>query len=140
MTNSTVQYNTKQTTNEKHRIEKTNQLKESMQNENCYLLSNYVNCKSPVYYLFDGYEYKTTPEKWHRGHRAHNVKCIRYTQNHIAKIFADEGCELLSQYKNQKTKLKYRFHDREYEITFNEWRYFFKRPHERIVNINSTTE
>lgn len=137
---STVYSDTKQTAKEKQLIEKNNKLKESMQNENCVLLSSYSKCNQPVFYLFDGYEYKTTPEKWYRGHRAHKVKCIRYTQNHIAKIFANEGCELLSQYKNQKTKLKYRFHDKEYEITFNEWQYFFKRPHEGHVYINSTTE
>ena len=85
------------------------ELRESMKNEGCELISEYNGSNVPVYYLYNSLEYKVIPWKWKRGHRAHNVRCIRYTNNHIKKLFEDEGCELISEYKNQKSKLKYIF-------------------------------
>ena len=51
------------------------------------------------------------PTRWNSGIRPHNVECIRYTQEHIAQLFAKEGCQLISQYKNQKSLLKYKYKD-----------------------------
>ena len=114
---------------EKQRQNKEEELRQSMKNEDCELISKYTNYKTPVYYLFEGMEYKTTPNKWHSGHRAHKCKCIRYTQNYIKQLFENEGCELISEYQNQKSKLKYLYKDKEYEVVFNDWKYFNKRPH-----------
>lgn len=114
---------------ENQRQNKEDQLRQSMKNENCELISKYENYKTPVYYLFEGMEYKITPSKWNSGHRAHKCKCIRYTQNYIKQLFENEGCTLLSEYKNQKSKLKYLYNNKEYEVIFNDWKYFNKRPH-----------
>lgn len=117
----------------KSTIDKENVLRESMKAEGCELISSYTNYKTPVYYLFEGMEYKTTPGRWNSGHRAHKCKCIRYTQNYIKQLFANEECELISEYKNQKSKLKYKFNDQIYEVIFNEWKFFNKRPHLRKI-------
>ena len=120
---------TKEERLDKQRQNKEEELRQSMKNEDCELISKYTNYKTPVYYLFEGMEYKTTPNKWHSGHRAHKCKCIRYTQNYIKQLFENEGCELISEYQNQKSKLKYLYKDKEYEVVFNDWKYFNKRPH-----------
>lgn len=109
--------------------DKENALRESMKAEGCELISPYTDYKTPVYYIFEGMEYKTTPYRWNSGHRAHKCKCIRYTHNYIKQLFANEGCELISEYQNQKSKLKYLYHEKEYEVTFNDWKFFNKRPH-----------
>ena len=44
-------------------------------------------------------------------------------------MFEDEGCELISEYKNQKSKLKYRYQGVVYEVVFNDWKFFNSRPH-----------
>lgn len=43
---------------------------------------------------------------WNQGIRQHLTKRIHYTQNHIEQLFADEECELLSEYQNQKSWLE----------------------------------
>ena len=114
---------------EHQRLDKEEALRESMKAEECELISEYIKGDKPVYYLFNGLEYKTTPTKWNTGHRAHKCKCIRYTQNYIKQLFEKEGCTLMSEYKNQKSLLKYMYNDKEYEVIFNNWLYFNKRPH-----------
>lgn len=109
--------------------EKENDLRESMKAEQCELISEYIKGDKPVYYLFEGFEYKTTPTRWKSGHRAHKCKCIRYTQNYIKQLFANEGCELISEYKNQKSRLKYKYNDQIYEVIFNDWKFYNSRPH-----------
>ena len=114
---------------DKQRQSKEEELRQSMKAEGCELISPYTDYKTPVYYIFEGMEYKTTPYRWNSGHRAHKCKCIRYTHNYIKQLFANEGCELISEYQNQKSKLKYLYHEKEYEVTFNDWKFFNKRPH-----------
>lgn len=105
------------------------QLRESMLAEQCELISKYESTDKPVYYLFDGMEYQTTPHHWNAGKRAHKQKCVRYTHNHIKELFAKEGCELLTQYKNQKTILTYRYEGQEFQVNFTNWKYHKLRPH-----------
>ncbi|KAK8876423.1 hypothetical protein M9Y10_006630 [Tritrichomonas musculus] len=114
---------------EQQRLEKEVKLRESMKSEDCEIISKYVNCDTKVFYIHDGNEYQTTPYRWNSGYRAHQSKCPRYTQNHIKKMFEDEGCELISEYKNQKSKLKYRYQGVVYEVVFNDWKFFNSRPH-----------
>ena len=106
---------------ESQRIEKEKKLRESMKAEDCELVSKYVKGDAKVFYLFNGFEYQTTPTKWNKGYRAHKSKSPHYTQNYIKKVFADEDCELLSEYKNMKTVLKYKYQGKIYEVTFEKW-------------------
>ena len=80
-------------------------------------------------FLFENLEYKTTPSKWNKGKRAHTQKCIQYTQNHVAELFARENCILLSPYKNIKSILTYKFNDSTYSVRFDNWLYLNSRPH-----------
>ena len=114
---------------DKQRQNKEEELRESMKKEECELITKYTTAKTPVYYIYEGMEYKITPYRWHSGHRAHKCKCIRYTHNYIKQLFANEDCELISEYQNQQSKLKYLYNEKEYEVTFNDWKYFNKRPH-----------
>ena len=114
---------------ESQRIEKENKLRESMKAEGCELVSKYVKANVKVFYLFNGFEYQTTPTKWNSGYRAHKSKCSHYTQNYIKKAFADEGCELISEFKNVKTLLRYRYQGKIYEVTFDNWKNYGRRPH-----------
>ncbi|KAK8857644.1 hypothetical protein M9Y10_016050 [Tritrichomonas musculus] len=114
---------------EQQRLDYEQKLRESMKAEDCELISKYVNSKKTVLYIYDGFEYQTTPARWNGGYRSHKSKCPRYTQNYIKKMFEDEGCELISEYKNQKSKLKYRYDGVVYEVVFNDWKFFNSRPH-----------
>lgn len=114
---------------EEERQKKEDALRESMKAEGCELISKYTNANADVFYLFEGFEYKTRPTKWNAGHRPHKAKCIRYTPNYVRKVFKDAGCILLTEYKNQKTKLRYLYEGKEYEVYFNDWLYYGSRPH-----------
>lgn len=121
---------------ESQRIEKEKKLRESMKAEDCELVSKYVKGDAKVFYLFNGFEYQTTPTKWNSGYRAHKSKCSHYTQNYIKKAFADEGCELISENKNVKTLLRYRYQGKIYEVTFDNWKNYGKRPHKYCAPVS----
>lgn len=108
---------------------KTQKLKESMNNENCELISEYEKYDKPVYYLYEGLEYKTTPNTWYKGVRAHKMKCIRYTTNYVKEMLKREGCELIGEYVNTKTPIKYTYNGKEYSIRFDKWKYNNRRNH-----------
>ena len=38
-------------------------LRESMKAENCELISEYINCEKPVFYIYEGFEYKINPSE-----------------------------------------------------------------------------
>ena len=114
---------------EEERQKKEDALRESMKAEGCELISKYTTANADVFYLFEGFEYKTRPTKWNAGHRPHKAKCIRYTPNYVRKVFKDAGCILLTEYKNQKTKLRYLYEGKEYDVYFNDWLYYGSRPH-----------
>lgn len=120
---------------EKQRQEKEDNLKESMKNEDCELTSKFIKSDKPVYYLYNGLQYKTTPTKWNKGYRAHQSKCPRYTHEHIAQLFKNEGCELLSHYENQKSKLTYQYEGKIYNVIWNDWKFYNSRPH---LGLNKT--
>ena len=113
----------------KQQLDYEEKLRESMSAEGCELISKYVNSKTKVLYIHDGFEYQTTPSRWNSGYRSHKGKCPRYTQNYIKKLFENEGCELISEYKNQKSLLKYRYQGVTYEVVFNDWKFWHRRPH-----------
>ena len=58
------------------------ELLESMKSEGYELITEYNGSSFPIYYLYSSLEYKVIPWKWKIGHRVHNVKCIRYTNDH----------------------------------------------------------
>ena len=62
---------------EMNRLNRENKLRESMKTEGCELLTVYVDVRTPIRYLFDGMEYKTTPTRWNSGYRSHKSRCIR---------------------------------------------------------------
>ena len=104
-------------------------LRESMEKEGCTLTSKYESYKKPVHYTFEGMDYSVQPTRWNMGVRPHKAKCIRYTHEHIAQLFEKEGCKLISPYKNQMSKLKYLYNDKEYEVIWNDWKFYNCRPH-----------
>ena len=114
---------------EEERQKKEDELRESMMKEGCELVSKYTKASEPIYYMFEGREYKTTPSKWKAGHRAHQMKFSKYTPNYVKKCFADEGCELLTEYKNSKQVLFYKYENARYSTTFNDWIWYHNRPH-----------
>ena len=59
------------------------ELRESMKNEGCELISEYNGSNVPVYYLYNSLEYKVIPWKWKRGHRAH----LGITKTYHTEIF-----------------------------------------------------
>lgn len=93
------------------------EVREYFNNQDCVLLSSeYVRSKEPLTYICSCGEYGMTSfDKFKQGHRCrvcapqrtasklrHSIECVR-------KVFADNGCELLSdEYINGKSKLKYR--------------------------------
>ncbi|KAK8840749.1 hypothetical protein M9Y10_030526 [Tritrichomonas musculus] len=125
---------------EKHRKTCEDKLRESMKNENCILQSKYVNGKTKVTYLYNNMQYQTTPTKWNTGYRAHKAKCPRYTHEHIAQLFAQEGCKLISQYQNQKSKLTYEYKGRTFQVVYNDWKFYHSRPHLGQVHTYFTEE
>ncbi|KAK8839242.1 hypothetical protein M9Y10_032171 [Tritrichomonas musculus] len=108
---------------------KEDELRESMKAEGCELISAYTIATADIYYTYEGREYKTKPTKWNSGHRAHKMQCIRYTPNYVKKVFADAGCELVTEYKNSKQKLNYKYNGNTFTTTFNDWIWYENRPH-----------
>lgn len=58
------------------------EIRESLKSEGYKLITEYNVSSFPIYYINSSLEYKVIPWKWKIGHRAHNVKCIRYTNDH----------------------------------------------------------
>lgn len=119
----------KQKKAEEERQRKEDELRELMKKDGCGLISKYTKASEPVYYMFEEREYKTTPTKWKAGHRAHQMQYSPFTHNYVKKCFADEGCELLTQYKNSKQILFYKFGDSIYSTTFSDWKWYNNRHH-----------
>ena len=125
----TKQEESKNDISEEKRLVKENNLRDSMKLEGCELLDKYVSGRTKIRYLFEGMEYQTTPTKWNTGYRAHKSKCPRYTHEHIAQLFAKEGCELISQYVNQKSRLEYKYKGKTFHVVWNDWKCYNSRPH-----------
>ncbi|KAK8860463.1 hypothetical protein M9Y10_012128 [Tritrichomonas musculus] len=125
---------------EKHRKDCEDKLRESMKNENCILQSKYVSARIPITYLYNNMQYQTTYTKWNNGYRAHQSKCPRYTHEHIAQLFEKEGCKLLSQYKNQKSRLTYEYNGKIYQVIYNDWKFYSSRPHLNQIHTYFTEE
>ncbi|KAK8877920.1 hypothetical protein M9Y10_004683 [Tritrichomonas musculus] len=116
-------------TAEQLRKRKEDKLRESMLKENCILTSPYELSDKLVHYTFEGLDYAITPTKWNKGIRSHKMKFIRYTQEHIAQLFAKEGCELISKYVNQKSRLEYKYQGKTFHVVWNDWKFYNSRPH-----------
>lgn len=115
---------------ELNKTQKYNMIKESMESEECELLATENSfISSSIYYLFDGLEYKTTAKQWNNGIRAHKLKCIHYTNNHIKELFRRENCKLISEYHNIKTLLVYEYNEKTYTVRFDKWKYNHQRAH-----------
>ena len=125
---------------EQQRQERENKLRESMMKENCILTSKYDKADKHVHYTYENMDYRVTPQRWYAGVRSHKDKCIRYTHEHIAQLFEQEGCKLLSQYKNQKSKLTYEYQGRTYQVIWNDWKFYNSRPHLGQVHTYFTEE
>ena len=119
--------------NEQHRLQSEEKLRQSMLNEQCILTSPYNTHNTLVHYTYNNKDYAVVPGRWNAGARPHLAKCVRYTNEHIRQLFADEDCELLTTYHHQKQPLQYRYKDKIYTICFNDWKHFNIRPH-----LNST--
>lgn len=119
----------RQESNERKRQHSEDKLRQSMLAEDCILTSRYETSTSSVHYTFNGYDYSVTPSRWNAGARPHQAKCVRYTHEHIKKLFADEDCELITEYKNQKQILTYKYNDKEYQVCFNDWLHNRIRKH-----------
>ena len=115
--------------NEQIRKEKENKLREAMLKENCILTSPYIKSNKRVHYTFEGMDYALSPANWYKGIRAHKMKCIRYTHEHIKQLFAKEGCELISKYVNQKSRLAYKYKGKTFHVVWNDWNCYNSRPH-----------
>lgn len=61
----------------------------------------------------------------------HQTQFIWYTHNYLKKWFSNEEYELITNYKNWKQKLTYKYHGRLYKATFNEWLWHYNPPHLR---------
>ena len=115
--------------NDESRQHKENKLREAMLKENCILTSPYIKSNKRVHYTFEGMDYALSPANWYKGIRAHKMKCIRYTHEHIKQLFAKEGCELISKYVNQKSRLAYKYKGKTFHVVWNDWNYYNSRPH-----------
>ena len=120
---------TKEELLEEQRMKYEDELRESMAKEGCTLTSKYTGAKKSVHYTFKEMDYSVIPARWKAGIRPHTVKCIRYTHEHIAQLFAKEDCQLISQYKNQKSKLTYLYKGKQFEVIWNDWKFYNSRPH-----------
>ncbi|KAK8897771.1 hypothetical protein M9Y10_015738 [Tritrichomonas musculus] len=125
---------------EKQKQEYENKLRESMLKEDCILTSKYEGYNKHVHYTYKNLDYRVTPTLWNSGVRPHFAKCIRYTHEHIAQLFEKEGCKLLTQYKNQKSKLTYEYNGKTYKVIYNDWKFYNCRPHLGQIHTYFTEE
>ena len=138
--NNIILTETKEQRLEKQRQDYENKLRESMKQEDCILTSKYEGSLKHVHYTYNNFDYRVTPANWNAGARPHQAKCIRYTHEHIAQLFAQEGCKLISQYQNQKSKLTYEYKGRTFQVVYNDWKFYHSRPHLGQVHTYFTEE
>ncbi|OHT15049.1 hypothetical protein TRFO_42747 [Tritrichomonas foetus] len=105
------------------------QLKDSMKTENCELISEYIDYKTPVFYIFDGLEYKVAPYRWKNGNRPHKNKRTFHTPNHMKELIKREDCELITEYKTSKQFLTYKYKGVVNTVKGDHWLYLNERPH-----------
>lgn len=105
------------------------QLRESMKNEDCELISKYIDYKTPVFYIYEGLEYKVSPNRWKNGNRPHKNKRTYHTPNHMKELFKREDCELITEYKTSKQFLTYKYKGVIYTVKGDHWLYLNERPH-----------
>lgn len=88
-------------------------VRDALEAEDCDLLDEEIlGWTKPFHYVARcGHENKTTFSHWTEGGGRVCAKCsksIRYTKEYVASVFAALGCELLSEYTNCKTPVRYR--------------------------------
>ena len=105
---------------------------ESMKNKKCELVSEYVNSRTPVIYMYDNLEYRVKPILWNKGFFPHERKRLgRYDSKYVKGILEKEGCELVGEYVNSNKPIKYLFDSKEYTVYFKDWLHIHARPHLR---------
>ena len=108
-----------------------------MLKENCILISEYKNADTPIEYEFEGKRYSVLWQHWLRKIRPVRVHLpskprkqqTKWNNKLVKELLAKENCELISEYKNMKKRLKYRFNNLIYSTTLHEWIYYNSRPH-----------
>ena len=104
-------------------------LKESMENEGCILMTPYTLSDSYVKYMFNDKVYKVFPYKWFQGYRPHLTGKTSPTNEYVRQSFADENCELINDYINQRKPLYYRYKNKLYVTSWINWNSNKRRPH-----------
>lgn len=104
----------------------TEKVRELFANEGCILKSEYVNCKTRLVYEYNGNEFTTTLDLWKTDKsRPHlhggNFVVHQWTNEEVHKLFEDENCELLDNYVNKETKMKYKFNGSTYTTSLSNW-------------------
>lgn len=110
-----------------HNLDLVKKIVEALKNENCTIISEYIDETTPFKYIHNHKEYEVTWKKWRDGIRPH--KSNRLTHDDVKQILADEGCELISTYKNLKSVIKYIYEGKTYSVRFDHWRDRNQRPH-----------
>ncbi|KAK8897796.1 hypothetical protein M9Y10_000024 [Tritrichomonas musculus] len=99
----------------------------ALKNENCVIISEFINESTPFIYLYNNKEYEITWKKWRDCVRPH--KNNRLTHENVKQILANENCELISTYKNLKSVITYIYDGQQYSVRFDHWKNRHQRPH-----------
>ena len=71
-------------------------------------------------------EYKLfNPTDWNK----FLINPYHFDTKRVAGELAKEGCELISEYKNGQTPIRYRYNNKIYSVKFARWRHNNYRPH-----------
>ena len=110
-----------------HNLDLVKKVVETLKNEYCTIISEYIDETTPFKYIYNNKEYEVTWKKWRDRVRPH--KSNRLMHNDVKQMLADEGCELISTYKNLKSVIKYIYKGKTYSVRFDHWRDRHQRPH-----------
>ena len=110
-----------------------------MMKEDCILLDQYKRGDIRIRYEYKGNEYTVRWNDWlnkKRPSRPHLKGGNRNTKPHekwsyekVNELFMKDDCELVSEYKNTKQKLCYRYKGSLYYTTLDHWIHNHSRPH-----------
>ena len=111
----------------------------AMLNENCILLDDYKRGDIRIRYEYDGNEYtvrwgdwmnKKRPSRPHLSGGNRNTKFHeKWNNDKVNELLNKDDCELVSEYKNTKQRLCYRYNGSLYWTTLDDWIYHQSRPH-----------
>ena len=106
---------------------------EEMKRANCELIDEYKRADVKIKYLYEGKEYTIRWHDWLRNIKPHlnrgNHNHTIWTTESVNELLKRDDCELVGEFVNVNTRIKYKYQDSIYWVTLHSWISNKARPH-----------